>query len=248
MTTTADLHTLTGAYALHALPDQERAEFEEHLADCEACAAEVGELEAAAARMGLAVSAPPRPALKERVMARVPTVRQEVPRVRLPAPSRAFTRRLGRWTLAACVAAAAALAGTTVWQHTVADDAQRRASVSRQRADDLAAVLSAPDVKSRAVRPAGGASGTLIVSKSRDQAAFVASGMPAPPRGKVYQLWFDDAGTMRPAGLMDSRRSAQAVLLEGSPGGASAVGITVEPDGGSPRPTSAPIALMGFPA
>jgi anti-sigma factor RsiW len=247
MTTTADLHTLTGAYALHALPDEERAEFEEHLADCAACSDEVGELAAAAARMGLAVSAPPHPAMKARIMARVPAVRQDVPRVRLHAPSRALTRRLGRWTLAACVAAAVGLAGTTVWQHTRADDAGRRASVSRQRADDLAAVVSAPDVKSRHVRLPDGAAGTLLVSRSRDQAAFVASGMAVPPRGKVYQLWFDESGTMRPAGLMDSERATQAVLLDGSPRGASAVGITVEPDGGSARPTSTPVALMELP-
>ncbi|MEV6532084.1 anti-sigma factor [Streptomyces sp. NPDC051639] len=247
MTTTADLHTLTGAYALHALPDQERAEFEEHLADCAACADEVAELAAAAARLGLAVAAPPHPAMKARVMARVPAVRQDVPRVRLPAPSRALTRRLGHWALAACVAAAAGLAGTTVWQHTRADDAGRRESAARQRADDLAAVLSAPDVTSRHVRLADGAAGTLLVSRRRDQAAFVASGMAVPPRGKVYQLWFDDSGTMRPAGLMDSHRATQAVLLDGSPGGASAVGITVEPAGGSARPTSAPVARMELP-
>ncbi|MFG3586751.1 anti-sigma factor domain-containing protein [Streptomyces sp. NPDC047990] len=248
MTTTADLHTLTGAYALHALPDQERAEFEEHLAECAACADEVAELAAAAVRMGLAVSAPPHPAMKARVLARVSAVRQDVPRVRLPAPSRALTRRLGRLALAACVAVAAGLAGTTVWQHTRADDAGRRASASRQRADDLAAVLSAPDAASRHVRLTGGATGTLLVSRSRGQVAFVASGMAVPPRGKVYQLWFDDSGAMRPAGLMDADRVTQAVLLDGSPRGASAVGITVEPAGGSARPTSAPVALMQLPA
>ncbi|MEU0040053.1 MULTISPECIES: anti-sigma factor [unclassified Streptomyces] len=247
MTTTADLHTLTGAYALHALPDQERAEFEEHLADCAACADEVGELAATAARLGLAVAAPPHPATKARVMARIPAVRQDVPRVHLPAPSRALTRRLGRWALAACVAGATGLAGTTVWQHSRADDAGRRASASRQRADDLAGVLSASDVTSRHVRLPGGATGTLLVSRSRDRAAFVASGMVVPPRGKVYQLWFDDSGTMRPAGLMDSHRVTQAVVLDGSPGGASAVGITVEPAGGSARPTSTPVALMELP-
>ncbi|WP_047470085.1 RskA family anti-sigma factor, partial [Streptomyces sp. M10] len=32
--TTAELHTLTGAYALHALPEEERAAFDRHLADC----------------------------------------------------------------------------------------------------------------------------------------------------------------------------------------------------------------------
>ena len=51
---TAELHTLTGAYALHALPEDERVAFERHLGACEACAQEVRELSATAARLGLA--------------------------------------------------------------------------------------------------------------------------------------------------------------------------------------------------
>jgi anti-sigma-K factor RskA len=77
---------------------------------------------------------------------------------------------------------------------------------------------------------------------------FVVSGMARPPGGKVYQLWFDDAGTMRPAGLMNPDRADQAVLLRGGVDNASGMGITVEPDGGSPHPTSAPVALMTFPS
>jgi anti-sigma-K factor RskA len=76
---------------------------------------------------------------------------------------------------------------------------------------------------------------------------FVVSGMARPPGGKVYQLWFDDGGTMRSAGLMDPDRSDQAVLMRGGVARASGMGITVEPDGGSKQPTTTPIALMAFP-
>ena len=37
-----DIHALSGAYAVDALDDVERARFERHLANCEACRAEVG--------------------------------------------------------------------------------------------------------------------------------------------------------------------------------------------------------------
>ncbi len=57
-----------------------------------------------------------------------------------------------------------------------------------------------PDAASRTVRLADGASGTLVVSDRQDRAVFLASGMAEPPAGKVYQLWFDDHGTMRSAG------------------------------------------------
>ena len=55
----ADLHTLTGAYAAHALSDGERLAFERHLAACPACAQEVRELTETAARLGTAVAARP---------------------------------------------------------------------------------------------------------------------------------------------------------------------------------------------
>ena len=44
---TTDVHTLSGAYALDALSDQEAADFREHLRGCQACRDEVRELRAA---------------------------------------------------------------------------------------------------------------------------------------------------------------------------------------------------------
>ncbi len=44
----SDLHGLSGAYAVDALDDLERARFERHLAECEDCRAEVASLVEAA--------------------------------------------------------------------------------------------------------------------------------------------------------------------------------------------------------
>ncbi|NJP99135.1 anti-sigma factor [Streptomyces zingiberis] len=246
--TAADLHTLTGAYALHALDAEERARFERHLTVCEACAEEVRELAATAARLGLAASAPPAPALKEQVIRRIATVRQEPPVVRAPARARVLRRLLSNWALAACVALTAALGATAAWQHTQVEDARRDAHQAQQRADQLAAVLAAPDAKSRTARFEDGTSGTVVVSAARDKAVFTATGMTPLPDGKVYQLWFADGDTMRPAGLMDAGRTSRAVLMEGALGTASAMGVTVEPAGGSPQPTSDPVVLLDLPA
>ncbi|WP_328498303.1 anti-sigma factor [Streptomyces sp. NBC_00414] len=251
MSGTVDLHTLTGAYALHALSDDERGEFERHAADCEACAQEALELSETAARLALAVSVIPPAALKGRVMGRITTVRQESPRVVSPARplgGSVRARRLSRWALAACLAAVAAFGGTTVWQYDRAQDAHEQAQRSERRSDAIAAVLAASDARTRTAELADGARGTVVVSKRRDEAVFIASGMASPPSGKVYQLWFNDAGTMRSAGLMDSHRTAEAVLLEGAVDRASGMGITVEPAGGSAEPTSDPVALLTFPA
>ncbi|WP_446035241.1 anti-sigma factor, partial [Streptomyces olivaceus] len=157
-------------------------------------------------------------------------------------------RGLARWALAACLAAAAGLGGTAVWQYERAQDAGERATQAEQRAETLAGVLAAPDAESRTARLSDGASGTLVVSADRDRAVFLASGMAEPPQGSVYQLWFDDHGTMRSAGLMDPGSTSQAVLMEGAVDGAAGVGITVEPAGGSDQPTSDPIALLSMPA
>ncbi|MEU5682510.1 anti-sigma factor [Streptomyces venezuelae] len=256
MNSAADLHTLTGAYAADALDDAERARFEEHLALCPSCDQEVRELTATVARLALASAVTPRPALKDEVLRRIGTVRQDVPEVRretaaVPGPAPRRTRGVYRWALAACVAAAVGLGGTAVWQHQQAEDARDQARQAREqssrRSQELAAVLAAPDAKTRTGGLTDGARGTVVASKSLDKAVFIAAGMAPPPKGKVYQLWFDDSGSMRSAGLMDPDRTAATVLMRGGIGKATGMGITVEPAGGSDEPTSSPVALMELP-
>ncbi|WP_406841492.1 anti-sigma factor domain-containing protein (plasmid) [Streptomyces sp. AHU1] len=247
--TTTDLHALTGAYAVHALDTEERAAFERHLADCDACKQEVSEFTATTGRLALASTVRTRPVMREQVLQRITIVRQVPPDAApLERVRRGVLRggSLTRWALAASVAAAAAFGGTAVWQYERAQDASRGAAQAQRHVQDLAGVLAAPDAKSRSVKVAGGG-GTLVVSASRGRAVFVTSGMTAPPRGKVYQLWFADGGKMRSAGLMDPDRGSQAVLMQGAVDGASGVGITVEPAGGSKQPTSTPVALLGVP-
>ncbi|MGW5860763.1 anti-sigma factor [Streptomyces sp. NPDC055239] len=246
----ADLHTMTGAYVLHALSDEERTEFERHLEVCEACAQEVSELAATAGRLARAVSVAPPAHMKAEVLRRVATVRQLPPPTPAPGKSAGGSgrgRQLSRFALAACLAAAAGFGGIAVWQHQRADEAGNRAQEAQQQSEKLAQVLAAPDAKASTGRLSDGATGTVVVAKSLNQAAFVAAKMPEPPSGKVYQLWFNDDGTMRSAGLMNPARSTEAVLLEGPVDKASGIGITVEPTGGSDEPTSDPVALMNFP-
>lgn len=252
----AGLHTLTGAYALHALPGSERRAFERHLGDCGACALEVRELSETATRLGLAVSAAPPRELRERVLREIATVRQEPPpggrRTRTGPADRVGAGRIRRWpafALAASLAAAAGLGGVAAWQNQEARDARQEARAAQERSERLAQVLAAPDARSRSGTMRNGARGTVVVSESQDRAVFLASGLAEPPSGKVYQLWFDDDGTMRPAGLMPTKGNAStyAALLDGPVDDATGMGVTVEPTGGSTRPTSAPLALMPLP-
>ncbi|WP_328722639.1 anti-sigma factor [Streptomyces sp. NBC_00247] len=247
---TAELHTLTGAYALHALPEDERRAFERHLTECRACAQEVSELSATAARLALAVAAAPPRGMREEVLRRIATVRQEGPGHGTPGRAARASGVPGRWSryaLAACLAAAAALGGIAVWQSQLARGAQQQADRAHRQSELLARVLSAPDARTVSGRPGAGARGTVVVSASVNRAVFLASGLARPPRGEVYQLWFADGGAMRPAGLMDPDATDASVLLDGPVDRATGIGITVEPAGGSARPTSEPLALMDFP-
>ncbi|MFF7338443.1 anti-sigma factor domain-containing protein [Streptomyces sp. NPDC008163] len=252
--TDAGLHTLTGAYALHALPDTERRDFERHLGDCEACSTEVRELSETATRLGLAVATPAPRELRDRVLREITTVRQEPPalaRRERSTDRRGTAARWSRFALAACLAAAAGFGGIAVWQHQEARDAQRQADAARLRAEELARVLAAPDAKTASGTLEDGAKGTVVVSRTEDRAVFLASGLTEAPSGKVYQLWFSDGGTMRPAGLLRASgpsSTTYTTLLDGPVDGATGMGITVEPAGGSARPTSEPVALMELPA
>ncbi|MFD4829897.1 anti-sigma factor domain-containing protein [Streptomyces uncialis] len=291
--TPTDVHLLSGAYALDALDEDERAGFENHLAHCPACAEETRELAATAGRLGLAATVTPPAALKRRVLREITTIRQEAPRPGhasgvgspvggsqpqgfpgrgyagrgssgrgfagrwLPArwggggadgssPGQRSARGGSQWVLAVCLAVAAGLGGTTVWQHQEAERARDQARSESGRLERLTGVLTAPDARTRSATFPDGARGTVVASRTRDKAVFIGAGMPRPPAGKVYQLWYDDGGTMRSAGLMEPARGDQAVLLNGPLGGASGVGITVEPAGGSPGPTSDPVGLVPF--
>ncbi|OPF81350.1 anti-sigma factor [Streptomyces antioxidans] len=256
--TRADLHTLTGAYAVHALSGRELGEFERHLAVCDACRQEVRELRETAARLAVASSLAPPPTMKDDVLRRIATVRQEPPRLAAretreshAGPRRRTGRRAVNVALAACVAAAAVCGGAAVWQYRQASDARDTARRSEQRAaraEELTQVLAAPDAHSRSGRMTGGSTGTVVVSRGLDKAVFLASGLPEPPAGRIYQLWFSDGGTMRPAGLLDSSGRSTAAVMSGAVGKASAMGVTVEPAGGSRAPTGDPLVLLAFPS
>ncbi|MFG3489446.1 anti-sigma factor domain-containing protein [Streptomyces sp. NPDC047972] len=245
-----DPHMLTGAYVLDALDVEEHTAVRRHLAQCPSCAQEVHEFTETVARLGVAVAVTPTASLRAGVLERIATVRQEPPPTSKAGGAsrrvRGF-RRWSHWALAACLAGAVGLGGVAALQHGAAEDARQEADRARQANDSVAEVLAAPDARVSTTRLEGGAVGTVVVSSTLDRAVFAASGMAPPPAGKVYQLWYDDGGSMRSAGLMDPGATAEATLLEGPVRQASGVGVTVEPAGGSPSPTSDPVAVLALP-
>jgi anti-sigma-K factor RskA len=250
-----DAHTLTGAYALDALDEHERRLFKQHLASCPPCAQEVAELRATAARLGMAAAAEPPQRLRERVLAAVARTRQEPP---LAAASRhalpPVSRR--RWPLRVAVAAAAlllALSGTLGWlawrTERQLDTAQERLSRALGCADRVTSVVGAPDAVAVTGTGATGGAATVVVSRSRGEGLLLASGLPPAPVGHTYQVWLIGPPGPRSAGLVAAGTSGCDAVLAFPPGSDSErVGVTVEPAGGSPRPTTTPLVLVSMPS
>lgn len=232
-----DLHTLTGAYVLDALSEPERADFERHLAECEACAAEVVELRTVAARLAVAAEPPPA-GLRQRLMTAVHHTRQLPP---LPAadnqPTRATHRDRGPWTLIAVAASvtAALLSGVhAINLDSDLDRAINERQAAQGRLDDVSRVLGAADVTFDS-----GQGATVAVSR-RFGVVLLARNLPVLPEDRVYQAWLIGPTGPRSIGLLTD----PGPVLVDHVAGTSQLGITVEPLGGSPQPTTSAVALL----
>lgn len=229
--TDPDVHTLTGPYVLDALPADERDRFEAHLAECSFCSTEVAELREAAVKLATQVATPPPPALKASVMSAIENTRQLPPLVpgQLSAPvaPRRFTRR-SVLTLAAAALAVAAAGGVAIDQYRDKTDAV-------QASDRMAAVLAQPDARTVHGNVSGGGQATLVVSSRADAAVVVLRDLPKLPADRTWQLWMiDPAKTAHSVGLAAGDLTE---VVDGSVTGMTAFGLTIEPTGGSPKPT-----------
>ena len=271
-----DVHALSGAYAVDAIDDIERARFERHLADCPACQAEVASLRAAAIEMAVLSEAAPPPSLRAKVLADITAVRPlppvtapEVESAEEAAPSAPATvtdagsgqpdatpvhddaDELGTRRRSRSARGLARGWRVVVAAATVAVLAIGGFTVWRQVNSDPSRamadqVLAAADRTSTVKRFPDGSSATVWRSESLHRAVIVTSKMADAPDGKVYQLWLQD-----PTGHMASAGVMppgpdHVVVLEGDASKATGAGITVEPPGGSGQPTSDPIALFSF--
>lgn len=233
-------HDLAAAFALDAVDADERIAMERHLPECAGCRAEVEGIREALA--GLAPEAEPPERLRTSVLA---AVRAEAgsavpaPARRIPAPAplqpgrhAAPRGRARRWVplLAAAAVVAAVL---LVWRPWASDQPSVPPGVSE--------VLEASDAQ-RYPGPAGPVSATVVRSPEQGRSVLVVERLPDAGAGKTYQAWFvPPQGAPVSAGLLDS---AGPVLLQGNGSGAAAVALSVEPDGGSPQPTTTPVLVI----
>lgn len=238
-----ELNVLAGAYALDALEPDERELFEEHLANCEECTAEVRGMRAAAAALSNLAEVNPPPQMRGDVLSAIRQVRPLPPVVdNVIALRRARTGR-SVWQLAAaaCALIAIAVSGWGYSQHrAVQRSTTAQSSVVEQmlRASDVTATTTTLDQ----------GKGTLLYSKSQHKVMLIAHGMPALPAGKTYQLWMlPSEGNPVSGGIFEPDKTGNAQLAaSGNLDSVGKMGISVEPAGGSAQPTAGAVKLLNL--
>jgi anti-sigma-K factor RskA len=233
----AEVHTLTGAYVCDALADAERAAFEAHMDRCTECAAEVRELREVAVIMAAAVAARPPASLKAALDARTRVTRQHPPIIETQPPTDAGRSR-PRFRAAWAITAALALLVAGLGWHS--HDQQHQINAQGTASTQISQVLAAPDAVSTRVEVDGGGTATVIDSRTLNEAVVTFTDLPTAPQHSNYQLWLMTlTGAARSVGLMATTPDTP-ILVKGLTG-ESQVGMTIEPVGGSPQPTSAPV-------
>lgn len=136
-----------------------------------------------------------------------------------------------RWLAGVAAAAAIALGGVGVGSYLADQN------------DPMNQVVRAQDVRQASVQVAGGGTATLLISSEKDAAVVKMKDVPAPPEGKVYQMWLipKDGSAPVSQGLMDADALSRPAMVKGI-SSAAALGITVEPAGGSATPTLPTVA------
>jgi anti-sigma-K factor RskA len=227
-----DLIALATPYALHAVPEAELAEIERLVAAAppdvaEAFADEVRAVRETMAVMSAATAVDPPDQLRDRLLIEV---RSD--------PLRSLSRRIKRWQTIGLAAAAAVVIGLGA----LAVGMRLQPTPTPTTAEQ---VLAAPDLRSVSGPLPIGGTATVIFSREKNAGLLVMNDVAPPKPGTVYQMWLINDKGPRSAGTMEAKNvtpAATAVLSD--LGDARTLAFTVEPPGGSAKPTRPPFAKV----
>ncbi|MDQ3485479.1 MAG: anti-sigma factor [Actinomycetota bacterium] len=136
-------------------------------------------------------------------------------------------------------AAEAAVKDAKAANQAVAEAAGERAK--------LTSLLTAADVQTVSGRfISSDDPGAVVMSADRQMAVLVASGLPKLPESKVYEAWTIN-GEPAPAGIFRSDGSNAVVELSDAAFDADSIAVTIEPAGGSPKPTGDAVFNVNLP-
>jgi anti-sigma-K factor RskA len=156
--------------------------------------------------------------------------------------------RVRRWTLAAAAAVVlAAGTGTAVdgLQDQRVRDQSAVAAAAQLKEARTQAILGAADVVVRTSPMRGGGKVTVASSPSQDAAVVLIGADNAPATNKAFQLWAIRGTTPTSAGVLAAGESSAVRIVEDLPG-SDALGVTLEPEGGSVTPSQPSFASVSL--
>jgi anti-sigma-K factor RskA len=231
------VHDLLPGYAIGSLDADELKRVEEHLSSCWICRNELSAFQTIADELAFAapLAAPPVDA-KEKLMQRVQSAHpkeQEPPTQAAPArPPARWERLLPVWGLASLfLILGLAASSFLLWQRV--NNREFAMAPGGMRAVALSATDAAP-----------GATGFVLISADGDDGALVVDGLPPLGEEQEYQLWLILDGERTSGAVFSTDERSYAGMRIRAPRSLldySAVGITIEPTGGSPNPTGAQV-------
>jgi anti-sigma-K factor RskA len=217
---------LKDAFVLGALPDEERREFEEYLAAHPERQAEMDELGAVAGLLALSPQEQePPPELRRSIMAVV-----EAERPRAASGLARMREFLGIRSLA-LGAAALLVIGLFIWNVILQEHIH---DLQSQAPRDGRLVAFEGSGAARQAR-------VEVMILDGDRAVLMAEDMPPVPEEKTFQIWVIENDVPKPGGLFEPREEWVVTSVEIPLDGADTIAVTVEPEGGSPQPTTDPM-------
>lgn len=89
--------------------------------------------------------------------------------------------------------------------------------------------------------------GTLTILPDGDEVTLSVANLPPPPADSTYQAWLIVGGAAVSAGTfaVDTAGQGRHLITNAAPGTFEAVGVSLEPSGGSDQPTPGSIILLG---
>jgi anti-sigma-K factor RskA len=230
---------LKDAYVLGALPEEERRELEEYLAAHPERQAEVDELGAVAGLLALSPQEhEPSPELRSRIL---DAVGAEAVRPRAAGRRSALAwigELLGARNLA-LGAATLLVIGLFSWSMLLRGEVQDL----QGRVQSLQSQPQGPQMVELGGTGTEQGARAELVTLEGDRAVLVVENMPPVPEEKTYQIWVIEDDVPKPSGLFEPRQDSVAAVVEHPLEGGDVVAVTVEPEGGSPKPTTDPMLV-----
>lgn len=240
-----EVEAAIAAYVLDAADSEEAEMAAEHLEVCSACRELARRLSRAAAAIPLAAEeVRPPDRLRARLLSAAAS--GSVPRDSsagdLLGPRRRGGRRGRSYLMPAMVAGLvllmAAAIGLAGWDMSLSRELSRQARINQQLAARNEQLSHVNDALNQAPQyhtlsgegPLGSAHGSIVGLKQEPVTVIYFSGLPAPGRGKVYELWLTDAAGQRTRGPVftpDGSGTAR-IWLDRKLDGISKIGVTME--------------------